>query len=355
MHALSLIERACASAFLRLPPRALRTIVGPALRSPEGHALDLQSQALLLLVRLRGEPVEHSGPVEDLRRRFDRACRILEPLADSPVRTRHVTIPGAAGARPVRIFKPASVRRGLCPALLWFHGGGFVVGSIEGHEGICRALASQAGVLVLAVDYRLAPEHPFPAGVDDARAVTQWVLDHGETFGVDPEAVVVGGDSAGGNFAAVVSQDLRGARRQPIAQLLVYPPTDARRGEPSHRHFARGFVLSEENIGWYLRQYIPDPSYVDHPRVSPLLARDLSALPHAIVVTAGFDPLRDEGRAYADRLRAAGVTVTELRAESALHGFIHTAGAIDESARLFAWIAERLRQVLLTRVRASAA
>ena len=340
------IERAAAIRFLHLPPRILRAIVGPPIRSPEGFELGLQSQGLLWLIRMTGERAMHEGAMADIRRRFNRASRILEPKTSGPVRQRDIAIPGGAGPRPARVFTPGARTGGLLPGIVWLHGGGFVLGSLASQDGVCRALAAQSGVVVVAVDYRLAPEHRFPAGVEDAQAATRWVLEHGATIGIDPAAVAVGGDSAGGNFAAVVAQELRGSRRAPALQVLVYPPTDARRGEPSQRHFADGFVLTSRNIGWFLDQYIPEPSYVEHPGVSPLLARDLAGLPEALVVTAGFDPLRDEGRLYAERMRAAGVDVTYLCSEGSMHGLWHTAGAIDESARVFAFVAERIRRTL---------
>jgi acetyl esterase len=349
MSPLTRLERAGATAFLRMPPRALRAIVGPPLRSPEGYELDLQSQGLLWLMQVTREPEMHVGELPQVRRRFERASRILEPETVARVRVREGTVPGGAGPRPIRIYTPASPVRGLLPGLLWLHGGGFVLGSIDSHHGICRALAAQAGVIVVSLEYRLAPEHRFPAGVDDAVAATRWFLDHGETFGIDPTAVGVGGDSAGGNYAAVVAQRLRSARRVPALQVLLYPATDARRRDPSHRHFRDGFVLTGRNIGWFLDHYIPDPSYVEDPGVSPLLARDLRGLPSALVVTAGFDPLRDEGRAYAERMREAGVDVTYRCSEGAMHGFIHTGGGIDESARLFAYVADSVRAALFRR------
>jgi acetyl esterase len=349
MHPYTRFERIGAKAFLRMPARALRAVVGPPLRSPEGYVLDLQTQGLLWLMRTTGEPEMHEGELSKIRRRFDRAARILEPPAAGAVGVHDGTIPGGAGPRPVRIYTPAAARRGLLPGLLWLHGGGFVLGSIESHHGMCRALAVQAGIVVVSLAYRLAPEHRFPAGVDDATAAARWLLEHGEAFGIDPNAVAIGGDSAGGNFAAVAAQHLRGGRRSPALQILVYPPTDARRRDPSHSHFREGFVLTGKNIGWFLDQYIPDSSYVENPGVSPLLAPDLSGLPEALVITAGFDPLRDEGRGYAERMQAAGVDVTYVCAESAMHGFIHTGGGIDESARLFSYVVNHLRRVLFRR------
>jgi acetyl esterase len=229
---------------------------------------------------------------------------------------------------------------------LWLHGGGFVIGSIEAYDGFCRSLATQAGVVVVSLEYRLAPEHRFPAGADDATAAARWLLEHGETFGIDPAAVAIAGDSAGGNLAAVAVQRLRGARRVPALQVLLYPATDARRGEPSHHQFREGFGLTARGVRWFLDHYIPDPTYIENPGVSPLLAPDLSGLPPALVITAGFDPLRDEGQAYAERMRTAGVDVTYICAEGAIHGFLLMAGAIDVADRHLAYVAEYVQQNL---------
>jgi acetyl esterase len=335
-------ERAAAIALVRLPPRALRRIVGPPIRSPEGFRLDLQSQALLWMVRVRGTEI-YGANVDRSRRSMDRASRILEPRAVAPLRVFDWTLPGGVGPRPARVYVPVALPPRLGPALVWFHGGGFVLGSIESHDGVCRALASRSGVMVISVGYRLAPEHPFPAGLDDAVAATQWVLDEGRSIGVDPGAVAVGGDSAGGNLAAGVAQALRGATRRPAFQFLVYPATDATRSQASHRHFADGFLLTEDNIVWFLDQYVPQGRFITDARVSPLLACDFSGLAPALMMVAGFDPLRDEGRLYAERMRDAGVDVETVCSDGSIHGFLNTAGALDESARLLALGADRLR------------
>jgi acetyl esterase len=229
---------------------------------------------------------------------------------------------------------------------VWLHGGGFVLGSIESHDGLCREWASQAGVTVVSVDYRLAPEDRFPAGLEDALAVTRWVLENGREIGIAPEAVAVGGDSAGANLAAVVAQTLRVSERRPAFQLLAYPPTDATCRLPAHRLFAEGFLLSERTIQWFLDHYVADRSLETEPRVSPLFAKDLSGLPPALVLTAGFDPLRDEGRAYADRMGSAGVTVEYVCAQGSLHGFLSTAGGLRESTRMLSHAANALRHAL---------
>ncbi len=338
------LRRAAATGFLSLPERTLRRIVGRPVLSPDGWTLDVQSQALLWLMRAAGESAEYSD-VARARKTIDRSGRVLAPRGVEPLRVRDCELPGAVGPRRVRIYASTEASR-LAPGLVWLHGGGFVIGSIESHDGVCRALASQAKVSVLSVDYRLAPEHRFPAGVDDAVAITEWVLENGSQIGVDPEAVAIGGDSAGGNLAAVVAHSLRASARRPVFQVLAYPATDATCRQPSHRFFAKDLILSARTIQWFLDHYITDRSLETDPRVSPLFAADLAGLPPALVITAGFDPLRDEGKAYADRMRNAGVVVQYVCAQGSLHGFLNTAGAVRESARIVAFAADAIRDAL---------
>jgi acetyl esterase len=348
-------ERRAAIALLGLPKPVLRRIVGAPVRSPEGYELDLQGQMLLWLMRLSRQRELFDGGVDGARRELDRKGPTLDVQNVDDVTSADRTIPGAAGLRRARVYTPARVRAGRAPGLVWFHGGGFVAGSIESHDGVCRALASRAGVVVVSVDYRLAPEHVFPAGLDDAIATARWVLENGASIGIDPARVGVGGDSAGGNFAALVAQALRAAPVAPVFQLLVYPATDFTRSLPSHRHFAEGFFLPETDVLWYRKNYLPDEKLYDDPRASPLFARDLAGLPPAFVVTAGFDPLRDEGRAYADRMREAGVRVEYVCSEGSMHGFVNTSAAIEESARVVDLIAARLRDGLVPRAVAASA
>lgn len=346
MGPLGRVERSAALGFLRLPRRVLRRIVGPPIRSPEGFDLDLQSQALLWLMRARREPQMYDANLEKARGRLDHNAALLAPTNAYALHVLDGEVDGAAGPRPCRVYRPAALHGALVPGLVWFHGGGFVLGSLASYDGVCRALAGQAGVAIVAVDYRLAPEHPFPAGLEDAVAATRWILDHGEALGVDSRRIAIGGDSAGGNFAAGVAQALRGARRQPSFQLLVYPATDATRREPSHRHFRSGFILSEDNIVWFLAHYLAGRELTRDPRVSPVFSQDFSGLPPALVMIAGFDPLRDEGALYARRMTDAAGEVETVRSEGSMHGFLNTAGAIEESARLLALAADRLRRRL---------
>jgi acetyl esterase len=348
------IERAVTLTFLALPAAVLRRIVGPPRRSPEGLELEVQTQALIWLMRVSGQPELDEGGVAKGRRSMDRTGSLLAPRVDD-VTIEDRAVPGAAGPRRVRIYTPASARGRAAPGLVWFHGGGFVVGSIDSHDGICRVLASGAGVVVVSVDYRLAPEHRFPAAVEDAIAATRWLLDHASSVGIDPAAVAVGGDSAGGNLSAVVAQTLKREPRRPAFQLLVYPATDCTRSMASHRHFREGFILTERSIEWFTENYLPAKSFETDPRASPLFATDLRGLAPALVLTGGFDPLRDEGLAYAEKMRAAGVEVEHVCAEGSVHGFINMTGALPESTRMLEIVVARLRKALSSSAARSAA
>jgi len=218
--------------------------------------------------------------------------------------------------------------------VLYFHGGGFSLGSRASHDAVARRLAIGTGADVVSVEYRLAPEHTFPTASDDALDAWRHVVDAAPHWGVRADKIVVAGDSAGANLAAVLALDVRGEAVQPALQLLIYPVTDCSEsvGTASRREFAEGYYLSIERIDWFTDAYVPNVPDRSHPRASPLLADDLSGLPPAYVLVAGFDPLRDEGIAYADRLRAAGVPVTLDRAGGLIHGFVNMT-ALSAQAR----------------------
>jgi acetyl esterase len=229
-------------------------------------------------------------------------------------------IPGANGDIPVRVFRP-SAETGL-PLLLWFHGGGWVTGNLDSHDQLGRLLADAAGVVVVSVDYRLAPEAKFPAAADDCLAAYEWALAHAAEVGADASRVAIGGDSAGGNLAAVVSLDARErGLPQPKLQVLVYPVTDYEFESAAMIDNAKGYFLEAESMRWFWDHYARTPADFDHPRFSPMRAPDLSGLAPAIVITAEFDPLRDQGEAYGARLREANVRTEVLRADGLIHGF----------------------------------
>jgi acetyl esterase len=260
-------------------------------------------------------------------------------------------IPGPGGDLPVRIYVPAGASApaggaGL-PVLVWLHGGGWVIGDLETADGTVRAMANGAGVVVVSVDYRLAPENPFPAAVDDAVAAVRWVADNAAELGVDPARLAVGGDSAGGNLAAVVAQQLRDGGPAVAFQLLVYPVTDANITTPSYDENAVGYFLEKETMEWFRGHYLGDGDR-DDPRISPLVAADdaLVGLPSALVITAEYDPLRDEGEAYGERLRSAGVEVTVTRYDGVIHGFFSMRDMLPDGAAAVGQAVDALRKAL---------
>ncbi len=230
-----------------------------------------------------------------------------------------IELPGADGLLRARVYRPHA--DGPVATLLYLHGGGFVVGDLEAYDLQARTIAEQAGVVLVSVEYRLAPENPFPAGLDDAVAATRWALAEAESLGGDPTRVAIGGDSAGGNLAAATSQILRGESPGLSAQLLIYPVLDFAEPRASRIENADGPLLTKERMDWFDGHYAPEDINKRDPRLSPIFADELFGLPSAIVVTAGYDPLRDEGDAYAEALAAAGVPVQHLRFDSLIHGF----------------------------------
>ncbi|HEX6420572.1 MAG TPA: alpha/beta hydrolase [Acidimicrobiales bacterium] len=255
-------------------------------------------------------------------------------------------VPGPGGDIPVRVYVPTR-EPGPRPVLVYFHGGGWVIGSLDTHDRTVRALAAGSGATVVSVGYRLAPEHPFPAAVEDALAAVRWVAANAAHLHVDPSRLAVGGDSAGGNLAAVVAIELRDAPVDIRFQLLVYPVTD---GTMSHRSIdenGEGYFLTKATMAWFLGHYLGDGDRTD-PRVSPLHAPDeaLAGLPPALVVTAEYDPLRDEGEAYAARLAAAGVDATAHRYDGMIHGFFAMADMVPEGKAAIDEACDALRRAL---------
>jgi acetyl esterase len=251
-------------------------------------------------------------------------------------------IPGPGGALPIRVYRPEG--DGAQPALVYFFGGGWTLGSIDTADGICRALANAVPCTVVTVGYRLAPEHRFPAAVEDCHAATRWIAGHADEIGVDPSRLAVGGDSAGGNLAAVVSLLCRDGRGPDlVAQLLVYPNTLYRADTESLRGSDDPWLFNRHSVDWYWQHYLDTPEDGANPLVSPLLAADLAGLPPALVITAEYDPLRDEGERYAERLRTSAVPVELRRYEGMVHGFFAMAGILDDGRRAIAEAADYLR------------
>ena len=257
------------------------------------------------------------------------------------VEDRHV--PGPSGPIPVRVYTPAEGKR---PALIYFHGGGFVLGNLDMADRPCRELANLSGCVVVSVDYRLAPEHRFPAAVDDAYAATRYVAAHPDQFGVDADAIAVGGESAGANLAAVTALRARDERAPRLAfQLLVYPQVDFEDESPSMRDFADGHFLTRASIDYFAGHYLAKPADRRHPYASPLHA-DLRGLPPAFIITAECDPLRDQGEAYASQLQRAGVSVESRRYAGMIHPFFSLGGIVEGGKRAIADSAAVLRKAL---------
>jgi acetyl esterase len=340
------LERRAAMALPLLPPEVQVRLSGmPPLRV-DGLTLEPELQLLLTTrLRLGARRFMDLAPVDARRRARREALVHAGPVDDVEVRTR--VVPGAEGLLAARHYVPE--RGDGAPLLVFFHGGGFVVGDLDTHDAACRLLCSRAGVHVLAVDYRLAPEWPFPAAVEDARAVFAWAAQHAAGLGADPERVAIGGDSAGGNLAAVTSQEAVRARAPaPVLQLLIYPPVDRTITYPSLVMFDQPlFLVTRDEMAWFHTTYLgPSRVHSADPRVSPLCSPDLSGLPPALVYTAGFDPLRDEGEAYAAALRAAGGDVALRRFGSLPHGFANLAGVSPACRGALQAIAHELGQKL---------
>ncbi len=327
----------------RIPNPVKRAMLGGRSITIDGNTLDTTMQ--LMLAGQRAVGITGLATDDDVA-----ICRDnLEILSasfkqDIPVgAVTNLAIPSSVGAIRARHYRP--YRGDGAPLLVFYHGGGQVIGSIETHDDLCRKICGDGRMHVLSVDYRLAPEHKAPAGSDDALAAFQWALDNAADLGADPHRVAVGGDSAGGNLAALVSMRARSEGvRLPAVQLLFYPVVNYRDQTRSQTLFAQGFFLTKRDLDWFRDHYL-DGADVDasDPLVSPLLADDLSGLPPALVLTAGFDPLRDEGRQYADALRAAGVPVDHREFGSLVHGFANLFALGGDSATATAEAISALR------------
>lgn len=321
---------------LRMPISWVHMAAGPPV-IVDGRTLESRTQWFLQLLERSGRQSLAQLGADRARQEFDLFMKVMgaRPAPVGEIIDRLVSTPGAGidGRLRLRLYRPANPTARQLPAILFFHGGGFVIGSLEGYDLPCRHIAARTGCMVVAVDYRLAPEHKFPAAIEDGTAAFNWLVGEAVALGIDPACIVIAGDSAGGTIATVVAQELRGWTWRPCLQWLIYPATDLGEERPSHRSCSAGFLLTRPDMEWFRDQYLSDPGQVFDPRASPLRAADLSGLPPALVFTAGFDPLRDEGRAYADRLAASGVRTTHREFDSLIHGFIGMQGALPAAAR----------------------
>ena len=306
--------------------------------------LDPQAKALLDKAAAANVPGPDQVPAPQARELYKRSRLPLQPPKPEMAMVRDFTIDGGHGSVTLREFRPISADQTPLPALLYFHGGGWVIGDIETHDTLCRQLADGSGAVVFSVNYSKSPEHRFPVAVDECTAATRYVIDQSDSLGIDASRIGVGGDSAGGNLATVVALTLRGQLNKPlVCQLLIYPVTDLRLSKDSIERYAVGYGLTTAAMRYFRDAYLRDSSDQDDFRASPLLASDLSKLPPALVLTAGFDPLRDEGRAYADALSAAGNQVQYVCFERQIHGFIIMGGIIDEANTAVAMCVDYVR------------
>jgi acetyl esterase len=358
--------RAWARLFLGLPSSLLLRLGGARARAVlDGRTLDAQiAVALAMNERFGPPPLEHGDPASareittrgfapfDARTRPMAAVRELTIEAGEPGEPGEPGNPGehaehaARGRIRARLYRPQRARaRG--PAVLFYHGGGGVVGSVADYDAVCRVIADDTGYTVISVDYRLAPEHPFPAGVEDALAAYRWVRAHAAHLDVDPERLAVAGDSMGGSFAAVVCQQARDTGLPvPALQVLLYPGLDCTLSGATHQPLGHGYLLTGALIRWFRSHYVADEAHWWDVRATPLFAVHLAGLPRALVITAGFDPLRHDGQLYAERLQRAGVEVRYRCEPGLIHGYVTMTGVITEARRAAARMNADIRELL---------
>jgi len=306
--------------------------------------LDPQMKAILDQAAASGAKPFHAMSPTEARQAMDAMFAAFKGDPTPVGRVEDRKLPGGpAGDVPVRIYTPPG--RGPFGALVFFHGGGWVIGNLETHDGLCRDLTSSANMVTISVDYRLAPEHKFPAGPEDCYAVTKWVGANSALLNAEHDKIAVGGDSAGGNLAAAIALMARDRGGPKIAyQLLIYPATSAANDTPSQKEFGvDGYILSKADMEWFWGYYLSEQDKTN-PYACPAYAKDLKGLPPALVLTAGYDPLRDEGEAYGEALRKAGVPVKISRYEGVCHGFVSMAAVLDAGKRAVAEIATELRK-----------
>jgi len=305
--------------------------------------MPLHPQAALAIQRAGDLPT--NLPPDELRVAYERQRLTLLPEKPAVAITYRLSIPSDYGPIPARFYRARKDRK-PCPLLVFFHGGGFMLGTLALYDTACRRLAVQGDCAVLSVDYRLAPETQFPGAVLDSYAATRWVSDNAELLNIDPAKIAVGGDSAGGNLAAVIAQMALDSREFAVAlQILIYPMTDQSREYPSYERNAKGYMLTTAALHWFMDNYIPDREDRKNPMASPMLRPSLDGLAPALVISAEFDPLVDENEAYARRLSEAGVPTEYVCFPGMIHPFFTLGGVVEDSAKAEALAAQALRKL----------
>ncbi|TFZ08879.1 alpha/beta hydrolase [Ramlibacter humi] len=302
-----------------------------------------QAQALLRLIEEKGIPPTHTLSPREAREFYRVRRAVTQPEPPEVTQVSELK----AGDIPLRYYRPAgSAAADVLPVLVYYHGGGWVIGDLDTHDTLCRQLANGSGCAVVAVDYRMGPEHRYPAAVDDALAAARWVHDNAAGLKLDAKRMAVGGDSAGGNLAAVTALAFREGGPKLAFQLLIYPATDQRRGWPSHQANGQGYLLEKATMDYFISHYIDDRKHYLDWRASPLLHTDHRNLPPAFVLVAGYDPLHDEGVAYAQKLSEAGSRASLVNFDRQIHGFITMGKVIDEANTAVQLCASQLRLAL---------
>lgn len=304
--------------------------------------LDPQAKALMTLMGEKGIPPVYTQTPVDARASYRARRSFTQPDAPDVGRVQDLHFSHSGVDIAVRVYHPTGAKAAL-PALVYLHGGGWTIGDLDTHDVLCCSLCQQAGGVVVSVDYRLGPEHKFPAAYEDAVAAWQWVASQAQALGVDPARIAIGGDSAGGNLAAAACLGLREQGQKPVLQLLIYPSTVMAPDTASYKANGQGYMLTQESMAWYAGNYLRGPQDAQDWRASPQLANSHANLPPAFVLTAGFDPLRDEGLMYADALTQAGVSSQYICFERQIHGFITMGRVLQEANTAVALCAQALR------------
>lgn len=306
--------------------------------------LDPQAQAVIDAFARMNLPAPETVPIAQARRQFMDARRQFLAPEEAVGAVENCTFVTSAGPLPVRIYRPNATSDTPMPALVYFHGGGWVFGNLDSHDRLCRSLCNQSGHVVISVDYRLAPEHKFPAAFDDAVASLRYVEAHAGELGIDPKRIAAGGDSAGGSIVAAAAIEMRDRGGPALTlQVLLYPVTDLRMNSDSYRRLGTGYMLTAQRMKFFADHYLRSAQDALDWRASPLLAKDLSRLPPALVITASHDPLVDEGEAYAKRMRGASVEVEYECVPGVIHGFATMAGAIGRGATVISRVSAAMR------------